>query len=168
MKLEKNKLLVAIDIDMVLADNRPRILGNLKEDGSIDKTHFFDAGSVMKDLPIEEGAEKLREIRKKYGLIFLSARPKIIESATLEWLKKYHFLEDGDMLKLVDTSEAKIAELLKLGRSLYLFIDDLMFNYQGIPKPQEHIIAALKEAGVPFVEFRQNWPEIMGRYFQKS
>ena len=85
-------MLAVIDIDGVVADVRHRLhhVANRPKDWAA----FFDA--APDDPLLDEGARVVRALAEVHEVVYLSGRPEVCRSDTLEWLRR-HDLPEGDV-----------------------------------------------------------------------
>tara|TARA_Y100001980_G_C14556662_1_gene349158 strand:- start:1779 stop:2327 length:549 start_codon:yes stop_codon:yes gene_type:complete len=122
----------------------------------------FDRQEIMKDEPIKESIDAIKELRNYYEIIFLTARNfKNAYSITKDWLDMHDF--DYDKIIVVKNPEQKLKYLKKYKNSI--FIDDLKRGYH-LKETQyyENIIRDLKINNIKFEIFKNNWHEIKKKY----
>jgi hypothetical protein len=165
LKEPHNKKIVVIDIDMTVANNNKRLMSSLVA-GEIDYEKLFGHEQFKLDQLINGCRVAIDKIRDRYHVLYLSARRCDVYEPTKEWLESNDLFEEGDYLVLVDCVEDKKAVLDGLDAKIKLYIDDFGYNYhKEVVEINHGYILYLKEKGIPFVVFNNNWLEIMERYF---
>jgi hypothetical protein len=124
----------------------------------------FTPEEVLMDSPVFGSNDALKKLSRKYEIHWLTARPKNLESATFEWLKKYGYPIDS--ITLVDNMDKKV-DFLK-DREVDLFIDDFSTDHEKAnTRLRYDVIKKLKKYNVNYEVFNpvsNNW----GRLVKKN
>jgi hypothetical protein len=154
------KKLLAIDIDMTLADNLARLRICVGADNRIDYARFFQSELVLGDSVIPGSRQALELLRTRYELCFLSARPVNIESLSEQWLYSHKLRSVEEKVVHVGNSSAKVAWILNQ-QNFACLIDDCKYDYQsGKPKLNEDILKQLDARDIPYVIFQGEWSDV--------
>ena len=164
-----NQKQVFVDVDMVVADNRARLMANVDASGAIRYETYYAPDIVQQDIALPNAQVSLEIIRRDFSITFLTSRPTRVHSATREWLREHKLRTDTEEVLFVKTPLEKVPILQNSLDHLYLFIDDCKYDYQsGNPKVDERFVNALQESRIPFFLFDSNWPEVIQRHFVET
>jgi|SRR3989344_2184276 len=126
-----------------------QLWGCSREEADRRHVKFRSSSYFHRIVPVEMAVDAAKELRKKHGLVIISARPEDIRTATEEWLNLYfkgifskvHFTNQYD---LTAQPRTKAQVCLKLGV-------DLMVDYA-----LQHIDVC-EAAGVPVILYDPPW-----------
>merc|ERR1712194_14345 len=143
-----------VDIDNVISESWPRVL---RWKGG--KKAYF-AEEVLKDKPLPDAADSLRELRKSFFIRLLTARGSYEDpfNVTQTWLDRHGF--EYDELIVVNKAEDKLAHLT----SDALLLDDFTAGHETeTPWVKEDFVQKLKDAGLPTFTFPMGgpWKDVM-------
>ena len=124
----------------------------------------FTREEIMKDLPLDDALESIIKLSTEYEIHYLSAR-NFYDSynITKDWLNKYNF--PFVSINIVPRSIDKV-EFLKHNHS-DLLIDDLSKGQEYTDSYRilyEDTIQQLKDLGINFEVFKNNWDEILKKW----
>lgn len=152
--LYKDRQVVLVDIDGVLADNWPRLTKYIHSDRANPDWDSFYL-EIEKDELLEGWAVLVRELHIDHNIVLLTNRPERYRQATIRWMMKHRIPYDAllmrDGLHYNESKKAHTQELLEKGFSIMLAIDDDPIHKE-----------VYTELGIPFLYAHSGYYE-MGR-----
>jgi hypothetical protein len=164
VRWRSDQVVVACDIDATISDTA---LGAL----------FFDE-TDEKSQPIEGSAEVLREIAKRHGVVYFTARPKFTLEKTQRWLEAHGYPEGpvltsltvGDLIAQARYKRRELGKLREIFPNLLIGIGNSHADSEGYGA--NGILALIvnrkrdPKYGRHEIEF-EGWEEI-GRFFEAN
>ena len=148
---------------MTVADHRKR-LKRACNGGMLDRKVL-----ILSDRVMPHASAALREIRKRYSIVFLSSRTSSARSATKRWLEKNKLLARGDRLIVVGSEIEKLKHFKRLLPRLYAVIDDFKYDFQsGKPRLSSRVLPHLLSLDTFVIVFDNNWRHIIKTYFSED
>lgn len=96
---------ILVFIDGTICDTRHR-------NNFIGKPNFYSNEEILKDLPTPNSVNCIKELSKKYKIIYIGARPDFLTKITEDWLNKTGFPQ-GDVY-LAEYQEERVKLAIKL------------------------------------------------------
>ena len=147
------------DIDNTVSSQYSRIKKyyNYKNESKIINSKKL----ISEDRVINHSVRAINELKKKYNIHWISARPQNLKKTTLKWLQKKKFPIKS--ITLVNNHLAKINFLKK--NKVDLYIDDMKYNYFNFqPELMTNFIKKLNKEKIKYEIFKNNWIEIKKKY----
>ncbi len=155
------KRIFAVDIDNTISDSYIRFLEYRKLGYEKITKEIIDEKFNSQHKPINDAQKSLKELSKYYEIVYVSARRPEHEEVTLRWLNKYEF--PMDRLFLVSQNNFKLYTLRQL-RPI-VFVDDMKYNYENFePKLCTDFMSMLRDEGINYEIFDNNWKDILQKY----
>lgn len=118
-------MIIIVDIDNTLCNNKKRYEISTNSDGSINWDSLYDYDNVLLDTPNLPMIDLVNRYSKDYQIVIFTSRPESIRNSTEHWLSNFNV--QYDELYMRTTEEHKLKDYILKEKMYNMFIEDDVF-----------------------------------------